>query len=329
MRIYNVYNPVPHTGSPTHDSAVWVQQRTALLKDNIDDNPNDRLLSTLSAMITDDISNSRQVIVIGDMNCDIFDKKINDIFQKCGLVNLVQDFVDPTTKARSWFRGRRIIDGAWGTPYVKNNVTALGYVPFTFVIPIDQRGLYIDVNAFNVLDEHEAKLTPLPYRRLKTSIPKRVDKYAEAVGDSWFLYNMGAKIDQIEDLFTLNGATKENIERLNKLDDEISTILRPSEIKCCNVGRHASSQYSTTLSKAIKNERLIKGKIRRESMRITFKRSTPIIQSLLRDLKKTHVVKSVMQKRIIKPYVNNIWMSVQNNTYATILDVTKIMLLHN
>ena len=285
LRIYTVYNPVPHNDNSVHDSAVWVQQRTALLKDNIDVNPNEHLINTLTEMILDDIAKDRQVIVMGDMNQNIFDPKLNKIFEKCGLHNIVGDYIDEDTSARSWFRGRRIIDGFWGTPFVRSNVMALGYAPFSFVIPSDHRGLYADVNTLNILDEHEAKLTPLPYRRLKTSVPTRVNKYSQAVGDSWFLYNMTEKINQLEDLFRTHGITDDNVKRLNKLDAEVSSILRTSEIKCCNVNRHDTSFYSTKLSKVIKHERLIKSQLRRESMRQSFKHSTSKIVALLRDLK--------------------------------------------
>lgn len=77
LRIYNVYNPVPHFDSSTHDSTVWVQQRTMLLADGINDNPKRHLLCILMTMIEGDIQNNRQVIVIGDMNCNIFDEKLN------------------------------------------------------------------------------------------------------------------------------------------------------------------------------------------------------------------------------------------------------------
>jgi len=285
LRIYTVYNPVPHTDSSKHDSAVWVQQRTALLQDNIIENPNEHLLQTLSDMIVDDVKQDRQVIVMGDMNCNIFDTKLNSIFEKCGLVNIVSTYIDTATTSRSWFRGRRIIDGFWGTPFVQSNVHALGYAPFSFVIPSDHRGMYVDVNTINILDDNEAKLTPLPYRRLKTSIPKRVQKYSDAVAEGWFLYNMSEKIQHMADLLRISGVNDENVTKLNKLDNEVSAILRTSEIKCCNVGRQDTSFYSSHLAKAIKQERLLKGRLRRESMRQSFKRSTPVLVKILKELK--------------------------------------------
>ena len=285
LKIYNVYSPVRHSDNSKHDSAVWVQQRLALQQDDIHVEPIEHLLQTLLTMVDDDLANNRQVLIMGDFNTNIFNSKLNDRFAAHSLINAVKDFVHTETTARSWFRGRHLIDGVWCTQSIRSNISSLGYAPFTFEIHSDHRGMYVDFNAIQILDENDAALTPLPYRRLRSSIPKRVQKYVDAVGDSWFIYNIYDKVNQLEDSFKRDGPTETNIQLLNAVDDEIGKILQLSEIKCCNVSRHDTSFYSKKLSKAVKQERLIKGQIRRESMRLSFKRATPIITSLLRQLK--------------------------------------------
>ena len=152
----------------------------------------------------------------------------------------------------------------------------MGYAPFTFEIPSDHRGMDMDINVVQILDNNDTALVPLPYS---------VEKYVRAVCDAWFLYNIYDKVNQLEDKFKLHGASDQNVQLLNAIDDEISRILQTSEIRCCNVSRHDTAFYSKKLSKAVKHERIVKSKIRRESMRVSFKRSTPVITSLLKELK--------------------------------------------
>ena len=87
---------------------------------------------------------------------------------------------------------------------------------------------------------------------------------------------------------------------INSIDDEIGQILQTNEIKYCNVSRHGTSFYSKKLSQAVTQERFIKGKIRREGMRLSFKRSTPIISSLLKDLKIARRAKRDAKRHDIK-----------------------------
>lgn len=168
---------------------------------------------------------------MGDFNTNIFNSKLNDRFAAHSLINAVKDFVHTETTARSWFRGRHLIDGVWCTQSIRSNISSLGYAPFTFEIHSDHRGMYVDFNAIQILDENDAALTPLPYRRLRSSIPKRVQKYVDAVGDSWFIYNIYDKVNQLEDSFKRDGPTETNIQLLNAVDDEIGKILQLSEIK--------------------------------------------------------------------------------------------------
>ena len=107
----------------------------ALQEDDIQTEPIEHLLQTLLAMVDDDVKNNRQVIILGDFNTNIFDSKLNARFAAHSLTNIVPEFVSENTSARSWFRGKHLIDGAWCTQSVKSSVTALGYAPFTFEIP--------------------------------------------------------------------------------------------------------------------------------------------------------------------------------------------------
>ena len=110
-----MYNPVIHNDNTNRDGSVWVQHRIALKKDGIDVKPTQHLFDTLIGMIQDDIKQERQVIVLGDFNIGVFDSKINAMFSDVGLRNVYEGYINKDAEARSWFRGRTVIDGAWCT----------------------------------------------------------------------------------------------------------------------------------------------------------------------------------------------------------------------
>ena len=287
LRIYNVYNPVTHNDNTERDGSVWIQHRNALQNDGVQTKPNQHLIDTIINMIREDLKKDRQVIVTGDFNTSVLDIQLNSIFDDVGLSNVYDGFISKDTDARSWFRGKTIIDGAWCTPLVKNNIQAVGLAPFYFIHPSDHRALIFDFDVRMVLDDNEVELLPSPYRRLRSSVPSRVKSYSTLMEDGWFMHNIQEKIDDIEGLFYREGSSPEAIEKLNNLDTVIQSIFNNSEKKCCNVGRHNDVFYSVHFAKIIKRERLIKCELRRESMKNSFKFASKKIKKLLVELKTT------------------------------------------
>ena len=53
-----------------------------------------------------------------------------------------------------------MIDGVWGSPAVAENVRSLGVAPFYYLIPTDHRGIYLDLDANNLLDEFNPNFVP-------------------------------------------------------------------------------------------------------------------------------------------------------------------------
>ena len=160
----------------------------------------------------------------------------------------------------------------------------------------DHRALIIDFDVRAVLDDHDVELLPLPYRRLRSTIPKRVTTYSKKMEEGWFLHNVSEKIDQLEEHFSFYGVSGEAIDKLNKLDLEIQCIMNVSEKSCCKVGRQDDVFYSRKLSKAIKTERLIKCSLRRESMENSFKYTTSKIKKMLVELKQARREKRAAKK---------------------------------
>ena len=96
---------------------------------------------------------------------------------------------------------------------------------FYFIHDSDHRALFFDFDVRSVLDDNEVELLQLPYRRLKSSVPKRVSKYAEFVADGWFAHNITEKSDDLEGLYYREGKTEDCEKRLNKIDEVIQMII--------------------------------------------------------------------------------------------------------
>ena len=288
LRIYNVYRPCVQNDNSEGDQTVWQQHRRALRHDNIQLDPRKQILNSLALHIKEDIAKKRQVIVMGDFNEDIFDPTLNSIFSDIGLYNIIEQYIDKSISARSYFRGSKLIDGMWCTKNVLDAIRSFGIAPFYFVIPSDHRAIFCDLDFHHILDDHPHTIQPAPYRRLISTAPKRVEAYKSSVEKQWFLHNITLKVDQLEDLFSSTGCNDRTITLLNKIDAQINEILTTGEKRCCKVGRQDNNQYSNELGKSIRNERYLRCALGRESMSQSFQFQSKKISKLLVDLRNTH-----------------------------------------
>ena len=221
LRIYNVYRPCKQTDNSSGNQTVWQQHRSALMDDGITLDPRKQILNSLAMHIREDVAKKRQVIVIGDFNENIFDAKLNDFFRSIDLQNAIALYIDSDIQARSYFRGKTIIDGIWSTIIAQDSIRSIGLAPFYFVLPSDHRAIYCDIDIKHLLDDNTQLISPAPYRRLISTSPKRVNAYCNFVTNQWFLHNISLKLDQIEDLFRNHGSVPNNISLLNKIDINI------------------------------------------------------------------------------------------------------------
>ena len=285
LKIYNFYRPVVHTDNSAGDGTVWAQHRELLLAKGINADPRQHILDTLLLDVKDDQMHNRQVLIVGDFNENVFSKSLNEMFSRVGLVNVIKEQLQSENDYRSYFRGKYIIDGMWASPNVAENVKSLGLAPFYYLIPSDHRAIYVDLDVNALLDDFNPNFVPPPYRRLKSSIPKRVDKYCEQMKDRWFLYNIKEKVDQLEDTLKKKGKSVETTNLMNNIDNQIQEIMRCSEKKCCKIGRHANFSWSAAFGKALKKERHLLCQLKREALKSAFQYTTAKIKLLLSELR--------------------------------------------
>ena len=85
---------------------------------------------------------------------------------------MLKTHLEDNTDARSYFRGKNIIDGVWSSPAVAEHVKSLGIAHFYYLIPTDHRGLYLDLDVNNLLDEFNPNFVPPPLPEIKMHNPE-------------------------------------------------------------------------------------------------------------------------------------------------------------
>ena len=256
IRLYTVYRVNDNSDLSTGDTTAWADQRTLLTSKGIYDNPRKRIISDLLHQLKNDIQLNRNLIVCGDFNENVLSEKgTNQSFKSLGLINLFESLSPTDQKIRTHTRGKSIIDGIWTTSGISKNIIRMGIAPFNFMFPSDHRGMYIDLNIKEFLD-NAVSSQPAPYRRLKSSIPRRVEAYGDKIDELHSFHKIDLKISQIKEI--VDKLSKSDASFIfNKLDKEIQDILTCSEKSCSNVSRHCTLEFSDEMKKALRNHRQI------------------------------------------------------------------------
>ena len=255
LRIYTVYRVNNDTDSTCGDISAWSNERTILRERNIDENPRSNVISTLLDKVREDLRLNRNIVICGDFNENVLDGKLNESMQQLGLINLMQSMIPANSPVvRTHNRGNSVIDGVWSTYHFSMKISAMGLAPFDFLFPSDHRGSYIDFDIRDFLDNTNISVLPAPYRRLKSTIPKRVTEYSKRALYLYEEHKLELKLQQLPAFIqTISVSDKEIL--FNKLDKEIHDILTHSERKCCFVNRNCNLMFSGDLSKALRSYR--------------------------------------------------------------------------
>ena len=205
--------------------------------------PRQHILESLSGEILKCNENNIQVLVLGDMNESVFSTSLNSILSTCGLHNVTTSVIGTDVSFRTYNLGSKVIDGAWASTAVLNAITTVSYAPFQYILPSDHRPMLIDIDLKKLLDDHTLSLHPPAYRRLKTTVPKRVDIYVNKVREKWITHNISFRLEQLVSLFNTEGATPTNISRLISIDEQMQQFFTYSEHQCAQTSSHGSSLF--------------------------------------------------------------------------------------
>ena len=165
----------------------------------------------------------------------------------------------------------------------------MAYAPFHYVATSDHRPLIVDINLKLLLDDYTPTLAQPQYRRLKSTIPKRVNIYVEKLSEKWHLHNMSLKVQQVDQLFNNDGITQPNIEKLIKLDNQMQQFFTFAENKCSSVDSSCITLFSKDYRKALKSRRHLKSLISTEMMKLSFKTYNDKIKKIVSELKQVNI----------------------------------------
>ena len=287
LRIYTVYRVNPGSDPTSGDDTCWTHQRSALLAQNCTTDPRKQVVIDLQKHLQEDIKLHRSILICGDINEDVFSTKgFNASMTELGLTNLIEDCVG-SLHLRTHNRGNNIIDGIWASPNMLSSVVRCGIAPFNFLFSSDHRGVFLDLNLKSFLDLTTPHVSPPAYRRLKYTVPKRVQEYTTTGISLWKLQKMDLRVDQLETILpTLDTLHKALL--LNKIDIEINNLMTASEKRCCSVGRHCDTLFSGEFKKALRCNRQCKTQLSKALMNLGNGFTTETdVKSIVLDLRQT------------------------------------------
>ena len=260
LRIYTIYRINAGSDPGSGDDTCWSHQRLALLSQNCNTDPRKQVVLDLVQKIKEDIKLQRSIMICGDINEDITScKGFNKAMQDIGLINLITHEIGDTS-FRTHNRGKSIIDGVWVSPNLLPSVIRCGIAPFNYLFHSDHRGIFVDLNLKSFLDLSSPNVSPPAYRRLKFTIPKRVEAYSTKALELWKHQKMTLRIQQVEDMIP-SLSKNEKATLLHKIDKEINDIMTASEKRCCQVGRHCTTLFSKEFAKALRYHRQCKSNL--------------------------------------------------------------------
>jgi len=256
LRIYSLYRVNVSSDESAGDTTAWAQQRDILLSKDDNTDPRKKVIDDFLVELQAQVEQERTLIVLADMNEGIQSpEKTNERMRQIGLINVMEKWVGEQSMPRTWQRGGKAIDHIWATANVFPQIVRAGYAPFNTIKTSDHRGIYMDLEYANLLDKDSTDLARPKQQRLKSTIPTRVQKYVEDVLEKWKYHNISARYKSLRQEFKNQGKTNLLIEELNKMDKQITEILKHAEKKCSKVPMAQNYQWSPKLKKAMANIR--------------------------------------------------------------------------
>ena len=253
LRIYSIYRVNHGQKENKGDTTAWTQQKNLLDIANDKRNPRKAVIEDFLEEIKQAVAKEYSIIIMGDMNEAIDSREnTNNKLQELGLINLMEEYIGATALPRTCKKGTKAIDHIWITGNILPKVHSAGYAPFDFLKESDHRGLFFDFYYKEILDDDLFYLETYSKKRLKSSIPARVEKYMETIKQKWEENKFEERYCRIAKAFADNGVNEENIRDLNNLDKQITEVMIQAEKKCSKIPTCKLYAWSTKLKNAMK-----------------------------------------------------------------------------
>ncbi len=233
LRVISVYRPVISTGATT----AYLQHRSVLLEQGIDECPRKKLMTDLKESLEKWIKEGDQLIVGGDFNEDVRAGLVKSTFEALNLDECI--FRQHGPNAPNTFQNGSVpIDGIFGSKGV--DILFSGYTSGTWGLPSDHRALWVDIDLYTTFGGISAPLWRPRIRRLKLEDPRTVKAFNLLRQIHFASHDLDSYRVAIEQLRAQDAPVEEWVllfERLDRL--RVQGILeadrRCRKLKCGNV----------------------------------------------------------------------------------------------
>ena len=251
LRVYTLYRTNYKTDATAGGITAWAQQRLLLQQDGNYLNPRASVVEDFVKEIQTTIEDGISIIVLTDLNEHVDSQETtNGKLLDAGLINLFQERLGDDLP-RTYKRGKKAIDHIYMTPNVYPYILKAGMAPFDFCLKSDHRALLFDLNLNAFLDPDINVVTPYNRRRLKATVPARMEKYLAKLSQKWEEHKIEERIQRIEEVL-IHTATKDQVEKaLNDVDELITGLMRYAEKQCAKTGKSHTLPWSPDLHYSI------------------------------------------------------------------------------
>ena len=256
LRVYTVYRVNDGSEQSSGECTAWSQQKRQLLLKNIQSNPRKQIMMDLCKELQTVIDSGVNVIIGGDFNETITSPEgMKEAFENLGLCNVFRDRLQTTALPRTYSRGKAAVDHAWTSKYVLDNIVRAGIAPFGFLYESDHRGMFIDVDDTMLFSPEDSKIIYHDFRRLKSTVPKRIKKYMKHIDSEWDIQKIDVRYLKLLELSLMSENKNEIRFELNRLDEAVTSILTGAEKRCTIFSTHQLDTWTPELIAALKNRR--------------------------------------------------------------------------
>jgi hypothetical protein len=168
--------------------------------------------------VTEWIQEGHELIIAGDINEELGNdiSGFSRISAKHNLVELIQHNHGIEDEPPTYAHGSRRLDYVFVTPGLETSVKRCVILPYSDIIDLDHRCLYVDFNTTMLLGIDPAVLSPNPVQILHSRDTKGSEQYSGAVDHYMQDHRLEHRMSQLEEI------EEPDIDKVEAIDRDIS-----------------------------------------------------------------------------------------------------------
>ena len=184
ITIITAYQVCPRPTNHLGNTAYHQQVRALNSSGRHNVHPREAFMHDLNQFITKIISQGHDILLGGDFNEALEDKKsgILKLITRHHLTDVFLHRFPQHQQFGTHVFGNRRIDSAYATPGLLHSISKIGYAPFQYAKPSDHRPLLLELDAHVLFGNRPEKLRPSYERILHSKDKTAVTRYIE----SWY-----------------------------------------------------------------------------------------------------------------------------------------------